>query len=262
MSMTERFGHLLVSRRGDLPASKATQCGKHFESERVMATDVDKGLAAEARSEGLKRRQILEGARRMFLDQGFDAASMGAIAREAGVSKGTLYVYFKSKEELFEAIVEGQCRAEAEQIFTLDREAPIASELQRLGEELTRFLCRPDGVPSLRTIIAIADRMPEIGAQFYASGPALGIASLKRYLEDKVAQGALEPHDTEVAAAQFIDACVSTTFKPMLFNAAGPPAPARIGHVVGMAVKAFLAAYQHRGDAEGVAATARVSSAG
>jgi AcrR family transcriptional regulator len=216
-----------------------------------MATDVDKG-APEARSDRLKRRQILEGARRMFLAQGFDAASMGAIARDAGVSKGTLYVYFKSKEELFEAIVEEQCRAEAEQIFTLDRQAPIASELQRVGEELTRFLCRPDGVPSLRTIIAIADRMPEVGAQFYASGPASGIGSLKRYLEDKIAAGALEPHDSEVAAAQFIDACVSTTFKPMLFNAAGPPAEARISHVVAMAVKAFLAAYQRPAAAQAV----------
>ena len=208
-----------------------------------MVMDVDKGLP-EARSDGLKRRQILDGARRMFLAHGFDAASMGAIAREAGVSKGTLYVYFKSKEELFEAIVEEQCRAEAEQIFTLDRQAPVASELQRVGEELTRFLCRPDGVPSFRTIIAIADRMPEVGAQFYASGPARGIGRLQRYLEDKIADGTLEPHDSEVAAAQFIDACMWTTFKPMLFNAAGPPAAARISYVVAMAVKAFLAAYQ------------------
>src|SRR5262252_10413588 len=98
-----------------------------------MVTDVDKGQP-EARSDGLKRRQILEGARRMFLAQGFDAASMGAIAREAGVSKGTLYVYFKSKEELFEAIVEDQCRVQAEQIFSLDQQAPVASELQRVGE--------------------------------------------------------------------------------------------------------------------------------
>src|SRR5215467_14104370 len=90
--------------------------------------------AAEVRVDNAKRRQIIEGARRMFLAQGFDAASMGSIAREAGVSKGTLYVYFKSKEDLFEAIVEEQCRAEAEQIFTLDRQAPVASELQRVGE--------------------------------------------------------------------------------------------------------------------------------
>jgi AcrR family transcriptional regulator len=224
-----------------------------------MMTDLDKG--PQARSDRLKRRQILEGARRMFLAQGFDAASMGAIAREAAVSKGTLYVYFRSKEELFEAIVEEQCRAEAEQIFTLDRQAPIASELQRVGEELTRFLCRPDGVPSLRTIIAIADRMPEVGAQFYASGPARGIGSLKRYLEDQVAAGALEPHDSEVAAAQFIDACVSTTFKPMLFNAAGPPAETRISHVVGMAVKAFLAAYRRPQPVRGPAPTAEIIAA-
>jgi AcrR family transcriptional regulator len=209
-----------------------------------MTTDTAKALVADGRGDRAKRAQIIDGARRMFLAQGFDAASMGAIAREAGVSKGTLYVYFKSKEELFEAIVEDECRAQAEQIFTLDREAPIASELQRVGEELTRFLCRPDGVPSLRTIIAIANRMPEVGAQFYASGPARGIASLQRYLEDKIAAGILEPHDSEVAAAQFIDACVWTTLKPMLFNAAGPPPEARIGYVVAMAVKAFLASYR------------------
>src|SRR5262252_4800718 len=130
-----------------------------------MVTDVDKGQP-EARSDGLKRRQIVTGARRVFLAQGFDAASMGAIAREAGVSKGTLYVYFKNKEELFEAIVEDRSRAQAEQIFSLDREAPIASELTRLGEGLTRFLSRPDTVPSLRTIMAIADRMPEVGTRF------------------------------------------------------------------------------------------------
>ena len=206
-------------------------------------SDLEKTPSAEARSDRAKRRQILDGARRMFLAHGFDAASMGAIAREAGVSKGTLYVYFKSKEELFEAIVEDQCRAQAEQIFTLDREAPMADELQRLGEALTRFLYRPDGMPSLRTIIAIADRMPEVGSRFYAAGPAKGFASLQRYLEDKVASGLLEPHDCEVAAAQFIEACLATTFKPMLFNAAGPPSSAQIAHVVGMAVASFLKTY-------------------
>ena len=116
----------------------------------------------------------------MFLAQGFDAASMGAIAREAGVSKGTLYVYFKSKEELFEAIVEEQCRQQAEQIFAFDDQADIAAELKRVGADLARFLCRPGGVSPLRTVIAIADRMPELGARFYQSGPARGIASLQQ----------------------------------------------------------------------------------
>lgn len=211
-----------------------------------MTTDLAKSAVADTRADSIKRRQIIDGARDVFLTHGFDAASMGAIARAAGVSKGTLYVYFESKEELFEAIVEEQCQQQGEQIFTLDSQAPIDDELRRLGQEFARFICRPGGVASLRTIIAIADRMPEIGEKFYKAGPARGIAYLKRYLEDKVEAGVLKPHNCEVAAAQFIDSCVSLTFKPMLFNFAGPPADAHIVRVVDMAVRTFLAAYDNR----------------
>ena len=199
--------------------------------------------STEGSADTAKRRQILEGARSLFLAQGFDAASMNAIAQEAGVSKGTLYVYFKSKEELFEAIVEEQCSAQAEQIFVFDDDPDVGGALKRLGYEFVRFLCRPGGISTIRTVIAIADRMPELGARFYLAGPARGIASLKAYFEDQVARGVLKPHDCEVAAAQFISACLSTTYRPMLFNFAGPPDDARINHVVDMAVRMFLAAY-------------------
>jgi AcrR family transcriptional regulator len=190
-----------------------------------------------------KRSQIIDGARRLFLAQGFDAASMNAIAHAAGVSKGTLYVYFKSKEELFEAIVEEQCGRQAEQIFTLASDGDIAAVLTRLGTEFVNFLCQPGGVPPLRAVIAIADRMPELGAKFYLAGPARGIASLRAFLEARVAAGDLRPHDCEVAAAQFIDSCLSLTFKPMLFNFAGPPNEERITRVVRTAVHTFMAAY-------------------
>ncbi len=212
---------------------------------------------AEARGDSAKRRQIIDGACHVFLTQGFDAGSMGAIAKEAGVSKGTLYVYFKSKEDLFEAIVEGQCQLQSQEIFTFDQQADVEAELRRVGEELAQFLCRrPGGISPLRTVIAIADRMPELGARFYKSGPARGIAGLKGYLESKVAQGVLQPHDCEVAAAQFIDACVSLTFKPMLFNMSGPPTDAQIAYVVGIAVRTFLAAYRSNGSPTGASQSA------
>lgn len=211
-----------------------------------MSTPVQVKPAEETQEDSAKRRQILEGARRAFLANGFDAASMNEIARAAGVSKGTLYVYFKSKEELFEAIVEAQIREQAQQIFNLDREADIEGELKRLGRAFSQFMARPGGVSELRTVMAIADRMPELGAKFYLAGPAMGISSLQKFLEDKVADGTLVPHDCEVAAAQFIDACVATTFKPMLFNLAGPPSPERVAHVVDIAVHVFLTAYRRR----------------
>ena len=67
-----------------------------------------------------KRRQILDGARKVFMDLGFDGASMGEIARAAGVSKGTLYVYFADKNRLFEAIVEEEALEQGEVAFNFD----------------------------------------------------------------------------------------------------------------------------------------------
>ena len=128
--------------------------------------------------ESAKRRQIIAGARALFLAQGFDAASMDEIARKAGVSKGTLYVYFESKEQLFEAIVEDERGAQAEQIFALDADDhDVAAVLTRLGTAYVRFLCQPAKASALRTVIAIAERMPELGRKFYEFGPKCGIGA-------------------------------------------------------------------------------------
>lgn len=202
---------------------------------------------AEGGDDSAKRRQIVEGARKMFLAQGFDAASMSDIARAAGVSKGTLYVYFKNKEELFEAIVAQECLAHAEGVFDLDpADNDVEAALTRLGISFVNFLCTPGKASSVRTVMAIADRMPEIGRSFYETGPALGIKKLAAYLRQKTDEGVLAVEDCEVAAAQFIESCHATMFKPVVFNFAPPPSPERVQHVVGIAVRTFLAAYRVR----------------
>lgn len=197
--------------------------------------------------EGAKRRQVIEGARKVFLAQGFDAASMGEIARQAGVSKGTLYVYFDSKERLFEAVVEDERRGQAEQVFSLDpNDHDVEAVLGRLGKAFVEFLCQPSSISPLRTVMSIAERMPEVGRSFYEAGPMCGSSRVSAYLDAQVAAGILKIDDTEVAAAQFLDSCQSTMFKPLIFNAGGPPSEARIQHVVGIAVRTFLAAYKAR----------------
>jgi AcrR family transcriptional regulator len=209
--------------------------------------ELERPIASEA-ADGAKRRQIMDGARKVFLAQGFDAASMGEIARAAGVSKGTLYVYFDSKERLFEAIAHEACLAQAQSVFTLDpADHDVEAVLTRLGREFIKFLCRPGGMSPLRTVISISERMPEIGRDFYDSGPARGIAILRGYLESQVAAGTLVIDDCEVAAAQFLDSCSATIFRPLLFNARAVPSEQRIGHVVAIAVRTFLAAYRRAG---------------
>ena len=169
-----------------------------------MGAQLERTVAGSGDEDSAKRRQIVEGARQVFLAQGFDAASMGEIARVAGVSKGTLYVYFENKEELFDAIVGKECKAHAEAIFNFDAaDHDVAAVLTRLGLAYVQFLCRPGGASPLRTVIAIAERKPELGRRFYETGPARGIAQLAAYLDAQVAAGVLRVEDCEVAAAQF-----------------------------------------------------------
>ena len=75
---------------------------------------------ASGDEDSAKRRQIMDGARRVCMDLGFDGASMGEIARAAGVSKGTLYVYFTDKNRLFEAIVEQESLEHGKTAFNID----------------------------------------------------------------------------------------------------------------------------------------------
>jgi AcrR family transcriptional regulator len=202
---------------------------------------------AEAAEVSAKRLQIIAGARAVFMALGFDAASMGEIAKAAGVSKGTLYVYFKDKDELFKAIVENECVFQAEGIFEFDIADPdIAGTLRHMGIAFVQALCAPQRQSSLRAVIAIADRKPDLGRTFYETGPAVGIAKLRAYLQGQVAAGRLMIADCEIAAAQFIDSCQSTLFKPVLFNFAPPPPLERIEHVVTIAVKTFMAAYEKK----------------
>jgi AcrR family transcriptional regulator len=199
---------------------------------------------AEA-DDNAKRRQIVEGARAVFLARGFDAASMADIAKEAGVSKGTLYVYFRDKDELFSAIVDGVCSMQAEGVFDFDpADHDVEAVLLRHGKAFVSNICDPARLSSLRAVIAVADRMPDLGRKIYETGPAVGTAKLTAYLRAQANAGILAIEDCEVAAAQFIETCHATMFKPVLFNFAPPPTQKRIDHVVGIAVRTFLSAYR------------------
>jgi AcrR family transcriptional regulator len=192
-----------------------------------------------------KRRQIVEGARTIFLERGFEGASMGEIARCAGVSKGTLYVYFQNKEQLFCAIMEDERRSHLVPLLEIDRAEPAEVALRAFGRRLVSFILSPRKIASMRTAMAIAERMPDVGRDFYALGPGQAIKVLKSYLDDKVSQGELDIPDTALAAPQLLDLVQSSLIRPALFGIELPEAEreARIGAVVDAGVRVFLRAY-------------------
>jgi AcrR family transcriptional regulator len=191
-----------------------------------------------------KRRQILAGARKVFMDLGFDGASMGEIARSAGVSKGTLYVYFADKNRLFEAIVEEEALEQGKVAFNFDPERDVTTTLTEFGQAYIQLLCRPGGGSATRTVMAIAERMPEVGRRFYNNVIALTISRLAAYLDAHVTAGDLEIKDRQLAATQFMEMCKASLFMPFIFQAAPAPSAERIAEVVASATRMFLAAYQ------------------
>jgi AcrR family transcriptional regulator len=201
-------------------------------------------LSVVGEEDSAKRRQILDGARVVFMSLGFDGASMGEIARAAGVSKGTLYVYFTDKYALFEAIVAQEVLQQGKIAFNFDPARDSETTLQEFGTAYMQLLCRPGGGSSTRTVMAIAERMPEVGQRFYNNVIALTIRRLADYLEARVAAGDLVIEDCSFAASQFMMCCQASLFMPFIFQAAPAPSPEQITKVVGSATRMFLAAYR------------------
>jgi AcrR family transcriptional regulator len=198
---------------------------------------------ASGEEESAKRRQILDGARKVFLDLGFDGASMGEIARACGVSKGTLYVYFADKYRLFEAILEEEQIEQGRTAFNFDPARDPQTTLSEFGHAYIGVLCRPGGGSAIRTVMAIAERMPEVGRRYYRNVLDLSITRLAAYLEEHVRQGNLVIPDCRLAASQFMMMCQADLFLPFVFQAAPAPSPTRIDEVAESAVRMFLAAY-------------------
>ena len=192
-----------------------------------------------------KRHQIIEGAGRIFTSVGYDAASMSDVAREADVSKATLYVYFPNKEKLFAAICgEKRDRNISEVLATLDRNRPIDEMLLEFGSELVRRVSVPQVMAAHRIVIGVAERMPEVGQEFFAAGPMRLATELADYLQHHADAGGLHIDDALLTAAQFLELCLATIFRPRLYAAQPNPASEdEIAKVVGSAVKVLLAAY-------------------
>jgi len=194
--------------------------------------------------DGSKRRQILDGARKVFMDLGFDGASMGEIARAAQVSKGTLYVYFADKCALFEAILEQEALQHGQVAFNFDPARDVETTLKDFGRAYNRLLCRPGGGSAIRTVMAIAERMPDLGRRYYARVLDKSINRLSDYLNAHVASGDLAIDDCDLAASQFMELCKASLFLPFVFQAAPAPSEERISEVVDSATRMFLAAYR------------------
>ena len=192
-----------------------------------------------------RRQAIVQIAREVFMAEGYAAASMSAIAARLGGSKGTLYNYFRSKEDLFTAFIGDECESEAVAAFAIDGDGrDVARTLQSLGLRVTTFLMSDKVVAIHRLVIAEAERFPELGRTLYQVGPKQRVANLALYFETAMAEGRLKRREgSQHAAEQFLALCRAGVRDRRLWNLAADPTPEEIRENVESAVGVFMAAY-------------------
>jgi AcrR family transcriptional regulator len=190
-----------------------------------------------------RREHILKVAREVFFEQGYSAASMSTIAARLGGSKGTLYNYFKSKEELFEAQVRDSCGQAAERILIASFDGEPVETLTRLGEQYLQHLYTESSVQMMRILVAESQRSPELARVFFEVGPARGQKALMEYLEAANARGALRVSNTALAAEQLLSLCKGRTHLQFLLNLIPPLTQEEIRVQIAEAVSAFMTLY-------------------
>ena len=196
-----------------------------------------------------KREQIVAGAQRVFLRDGFAGASTDAIAAEARVSKRTLYSYYPGKEELFADVLR---RLTVDNPHTQVLAIVEESEPEDLGElremlvglatRVASIMMDPDYLALLRTIIADTHRFPQLGEIYRSTVPERGFRVFLTLMERVRKRGIVDIPDAEAATRLFFGPLVTYALLDGLFKPGErpqPPAPEKIEHIVDMYMKAI-----------------------
>lgn len=193
-----------------------------------------------------KRQQILDGARAVFADQGYERASVDAIAARAGVSKATVYNHFADKQALFVAAVVELCDGLSGAVERCVPEpvGDVAEVLQAIGERLMNVALSPPVVSLHRQAIAEAERIPEIGRMVFERGTGATQEAVAEHLRRWHEAGALRIDDARSAAIAFLALCQGDLVIRMRLGVLERPVDAQVRESVRRAVTIFVRAHR------------------
>lgn len=164
-------------------------------------------MSAEAPEIRPKRRkeerpdEILAAALTVFSRDGFAGARLDEIAERAGCTKGTIYVYFASKEDLFKAIVRKLITPQYRQVDSVlqDESLDTATRIRRFVMGAYRQIGDPSSIAMLRLLIADGPKFPDLVDFYHSEVPRVGYEIMKATLERGIARGEIRPVDSETA---------------------------------------------------------------
>ncbi|HBF28191.1 TetR/AcrR family transcriptional regulator [Rhizobium sp.] len=149
---------------------------------------------------------LIATAKKVFLEQGYDRASMDLIATAAGVSKATLYVYFENKEALLFALISQECKhIGLDPLLDLGQStADIQAALRRIARNFTKLFLSESSLGLYQLVMANASHFPEITEVFMNAGPRKQQKEVAAFLNQAIHEGSLEIENVDLAVKQFL----------------------------------------------------------
>jgi TetR/AcrR family transcriptional regulator, mexJK operon transcriptional repressor len=194
---------------------------------------------------GGKAESVLAAAKRAFLAAGFGAVSMDTIAREAGVSKATIYAHFGSKEELYGAVIGRECELYFARFSTGELDpGDVRTSLTVLGRRFLDLVLSPDAIALHRILVGEVTRFPGLGEVFWRAGPERQRAQVEGFLRSAAASDRLSLDDPHLAAEQFISLVRGEIHLRQLLRLDAEAGEAEILATVQAAVDTFIRAFE------------------
>ncbi len=136
-------------------------------------------------------QEITEAALEAFAEKGYAATRVEEVAKRAGVSKGLMYLYFKTKEELFKAVVKSVVIRRIDQLIGNIETTDLSSE-DFIRGPLLSFMKQVPGSPVaivIRLLISEGPRHPDLVDYYYENVVAKGLAAITGFVEQGVKRG-------------------------------------------------------------------------
>jgi AcrR family transcriptional regulator len=133
-----------------------------------------------------KEQEVLDVATEYFLQHGYRGASINAMARSSGISKESIYRYFSSKQQLFEAVIGRELIEYRRSLHRLDatlRSTDLRAALITVAETILGIITTDRTQALRRLIFDEATRSPEVGQHYYKIGAAQAYTVLENVLE-------------------------------------------------------------------------------
>ena len=165
-------------------------------------------------------REITEAAFSVFAEQGYARGRIAEVARRAGVSKGLLYLYFKTKEDLFKAVIKNVVMRRIDALESAVEKTELSSEAFMRGP-LLDFMKRVPGSPVavvIRLLIAEGHRHPDLIDYYWSNVVSRGLAALTRIVERGVERGEFRQSAVSDLPQLLVAPVVVATLWRMLFS--------------------------------------------